>query len=162
MTQPELSNGVRIRELFPLEMQHNALYEAERELRNEILLRPIGVPDHAWEMHDHHARHWVALDAQGSVIGCVLLALHEDAKKANEGQLMQMAVRESWQGKKVGYALVEALVEGARELGLDAVYCHARASVIPFYSKTFFEPYGPRFFEVEVEHQRMRRVLEAR
>ena len=28
------------------------LYQLERELRNKILLRPIGLPDNAWEMKD--------------------------------------------------------------------------------------------------------------
>jgi hypothetical protein len=35
----------------------NPLYQLETDLRNRILLRPIGVPDHAWEMHDHKAWH---------------------------------------------------------------------------------------------------------
>jgi hypothetical protein len=33
----------------------NPLYQLETDLRNRILLRPIGVPDHAWEMHDQKA-----------------------------------------------------------------------------------------------------------
>jgi hypothetical protein len=36
----------------------NPLYQLETDLRNRILLRPIGVPDHAWEMHDHKAWHF--------------------------------------------------------------------------------------------------------
>jgi hypothetical protein len=50
----------------------NPLYQLETDLRNRILLRPIGVPDHAWEMHDHKAWHFVAIE-ENTVIGCVVL-----------------------------------------------------------------------------------------
>jgi hypothetical protein len=43
-----------------------------RELRNKILLRPIGIPDHAWEMHDKKSWHFVAVE-NDVVIGCVVL-----------------------------------------------------------------------------------------
>jgi hypothetical protein len=44
----------------------NPLYQLETDLRNRILLR--GVPDHAWEMHDHKAWHFVAIE-ENTVIG---------------------------------------------------------------------------------------------
>jgi len=50
----------------------NSLYLLEQDLRNRILLRPIGVPDHAWEMHDKKAWHFVAVE-NDVVIGCVVL-----------------------------------------------------------------------------------------
>ena len=43
-------------------------YQSERELRNKILLRPIGIPDYGWEMHDEESWHFVALDNE-RVIG---------------------------------------------------------------------------------------------
>ena len=40
----------------------NPLYQKERELRNKVLLRPIGISDFGWEMNDSVSWHFVALD----------------------------------------------------------------------------------------------------
>ncbi|MGK7898777.1 MAG: GNAT family N-acetyltransferase, partial [Xenococcus sp. (in: cyanobacteria)] len=49
----------------------NPLYQAERELRNQILLRPIGIADYSWEMYDRQSWHFVALN-RARLMGCVL------------------------------------------------------------------------------------------
>ncbi|WP_268223748.1 GNAT family N-acetyltransferase [Sinomicrobium oceani] len=46
-------------------------YQAMRELRNRVLLRPLGIPDHSWEMHDHRSWHFVALEGD-EVVGCAV------------------------------------------------------------------------------------------
>jgi predicted GNAT family N-acyltransferase len=125
-------------------------YQAERELRNEVLLRPIGVPDYGWEMRDAESHHIVAVQDE-SVVGCVVLW------PASQGraQLMQMAVAPDLQGQGVGRLLVAAVLQKATELELDCVFCHARAEVIPFYAKLGFVGVGKRFEEVGLEHQIM-------
>lgn len=128
----------------------SALYQAERELRNEVLLRPIGIPDYGWEMKDDESFHIVAL-RDGVVVGCVLLWPSEEGR----GQLMQMAVAEEAQGRGVGRMLVAGLVEKARERDLKTVFCHARADVVSFYWRLGFFPVGERFQEVGVDHQLM-------
>lgn len=50
----------------------DSYYQLERELRNKILLRPFGLPDHAWEMHDEKAWHFVAMEDE-NLLGCVIL-----------------------------------------------------------------------------------------
>jgi len=47
------------------------LYQLERELRNKILLRPIGLPDNDWEMNDDKAWHFVATENE-NLLGCVI------------------------------------------------------------------------------------------
>ena len=49
---------VRIKQINTLD----PLYQEERTLRNIVLLRPIGVPDHAWEMNDTSSWHFVAIE----------------------------------------------------------------------------------------------------
>ncbi|MAN26447.1 MAG: GNAT family N-acetyltransferase, partial [Mesonia sp.] len=50
---------------------HSPYYQEMRELRNKVLLRPLGIPDHSWEMHDERSWHFVALE-NDNVIGCAV------------------------------------------------------------------------------------------
>ena len=91
-------------------------YQKERELRNKILLRPIGVPDYGWEMNDQNPG-ILLLWKHDKVIGCVLLyPLNEEKSKA---QLMQMAVDKSWQGKGIGKLLVKVTIKFATNEGIE-------------------------------------------
>lgn len=134
----------------------DALYAREQELRNKILLRPIGIPDHAWEMHDEKSWHFVAVD-QGDVIGCVVLVPLDGAK--TKTQLMQMAVETDQQGKGVGKLLVKELLAFSQSIGIKEIVCHARDNAVPFYRSLGFETYGMPFEEVGIQHSHMRREL---
>lgn len=128
------------------------LYQAERELRNRVLLRPIGLPDHAWEQKDADSLHFIAIH-DDQVVGCVLL--WPDSQEPPGAQLLQMAVDEACQGQGVGRLMIQELVRAARELGLSRIWCHARMKVAPFYTRLGFEPQGEVFEEVGLEHQVM-------
>ena len=129
---------------------YSPLYQKERELRNMVLLRPIGIPDFGWEMNDSKSWHFIALE-QGKLIGCVLL-LPLDAKK---GQLMQMAVEHSWQGKGIGKLLVDSLLVFARKAGLEEIEIHSRSEVTSFYEQLGFQIIGEEFKEVGIKHRYM-------
>lgn len=130
------------------------LYQAERTLRNCVLLRPIGLPDHAWEMNDERAWHFVATDS-GKVIGCVLLVPLGNHK----AQLIQMAVAEKLQGKGIGKLLVGELLRFGKTQDIREVICHARQNAIPFYARLGFELYGEPFNEVGIPHRNMRVLI---
>lgn len=132
------------------------LYIQEQELRNCILLRPIGVPDHAWEMHDHKSWHFVAVENE-KVVGCVVLVPLNDAK--TKAQLIQMAVAASEQNKGIGGKLVNALLSFAKENNIKEITCHARQEAVAFYLKHNFEVYGKPFTEVGIAHKYMKKLL---
>jgi predicted GNAT family N-acyltransferase len=136
----------------------NPLYQLETDLRNRILLRPIAIPDHAWEMHDHKAWHFVAIENE-NVIGCVVLnPLNPEQTKT---QLMQMAVETDQQGKGIGKLLVKELLSFCVTNGIKEVVCHARDNAVPFYLNLGFEIYDEPFVEVGIQHYHMRiRVIE--
>ncbi|MDJ0591510.1 MAG: GNAT family N-acetyltransferase [Pleurocapsa sp. MO_226.B13] len=131
----------------------NPLYQAERELRNQILLRPIGIPNYSWEMYDRKSWHFVALN-RDRLMGCVVLVpLDEINQKA---QLIQMAVDESMQGRGIGTLLVQELLKFAKAQGLTEVTCHARQEAVAFYRKFQFEVYDKPFEEVGLMHRHMK------
>lgn len=131
-------------------------YQKERELRNDVLLRPIEIPDFGWEMHDDSAWHFIAVDSK-TLIGCVLLVPLDDEKK--KGQLIQMAVDSAWQGKGIGRLLVESLLSFASSEGFKEIEIHSRAEVSRFYEHLGFEVFGDSFEEVGVKHRYLRKRL---
>ncbi len=131
----------------------NDLYQLERELRNKILLRPIGIPDHAWEMHDEKSWHFVAIE-NDNVIGCVVLVpLDQEQTKT---QLMQMAVETNQQGKGIGKLLVNELLAFSKSKGVKEVVCHSRDNAVPFYLNLGFEIFDDPFVEVGIQHYHMK------
>lgn len=128
------------------------LYEQERKLRNMILLRPIGLPDHAWEMHDATSWHFVAIENE-ELIGCVVLRPIES--KIKTAQLMQMAIATGCQGRGIGKLLVQELLKFAKQEEIKEVICHSRKTVNAFYQKIGFEIYGEEFEEVGIAHNHM-------
>ena len=141
--------------IIRIDMQHS-LYQKERELRNKILLQPIGIPDYGWEMNDSRSWHFAAIDGS-ELIGCVLLVpLDKDFRK---GQLIQMAVDDNWQGKGVGKQLVKALLDFAKKKGFTEIEIHSRADVTSFYEAMGFIAFGDVFEEVGVQHKHLSLTL---
>jgi N-acetylglutamate synthase-like GNAT family acetyltransferase len=135
------------------------LYAGEVELRERVLLKPIGI-DIAWMEKsfpgaEERADHFVAVadhPAGERVIGCVLLVPEGDGV----GKLMQMAVDPQRQREGVGKRLVTALERRAfGDRGLTKLYCHARADAADFYGGLGWEIVGEGFEEAGVPHYRM-------
>ncbi len=133
------------------------LYQKERDLRNRILLRPIGVADHAWEMNDARSWHFAALDGE-QLVGCVVLVPLDATHK--RAQLIQMAVEKDRQGQGIGKLLVLHLLEFAGQQGIREVLIHARNNTTDFYGKFGFEIHGEAFEEVGILHRHMRLQLD--
>lgn len=131
---------------------NNPLYQEERILRNEILLRPIGIPDYGWEMHDSDSFHFVALEGE-CVVGCVVL--YRVPECTGDVQLMQMAVTDKLRGKGIGRDLVGVLLDFARSHGYSRVVCHSRGNVVHFYEKLGFVTFDEPFTEVNIPHRKL-------
>ncbi len=128
------------------------LYQQERELRNRVLLRPIGIPDFGWEHNDEKSWHFVAAESD-RVIGCVVLVRLDE--RASKTQLIQMAVDKDFQGRGIGRMLVEHLIEFASENKVREIQIHAREDVTAFYERLGFKIVGKPFEEVGIRHRHM-------
>lgn len=131
----------------------SSYYQAERELRNSQLLRPIGIPDYGWEMHDEDSFHFVALKGN-NVVGCAML--YPLVAFPGVVQLMQMAVTENLRGSGIGRGLVAFLIDFAEAEGFREVVCHSRDSAVSFYENLGFSCFGEPFIEVGILHRHMK------
>ena len=125
-----------------------------RAVREAVFVQEEGVPvDLEWDDLDPQCHHVIARDAEGQPIGT--------GRLTPEHKIGRMAVLSDWRGRGVGDALLLALIDKARELGWHDLSLHAQASAIGFYARHGFLPYGERFVEAGIDHQSMRRLLDA-
>ncbi|NNN35137.1 GNAT family N-acetyltransferase [Streptomyces sp. S3(2020)] len=142
---------------------------ADRELcfavRKEVFVAEQGVPeDLEYDAYDAAAVHVLAVREDGVPLGTGRL-LHgpRAAEKVGGdltlGSLGRLAVTQDVRGLGVGVALVRAIEDAARALGLAAVDLHAQTHALGFYERLGYEAYGPEYLEAGMAHRGMRRAL---
>lgn len=92
----------------------------------------------------------VAQDATGALIGCG--ALH--VMWADLAEIRTLAVHPAWRGHGVGHALLAALVERARDLGLRRLFC--LTFEIDFFGTHGFRPIAGTPVDTEVYAELLR------
>ncbi|MGW4225213.1 GNAT family N-acetyltransferase [Streptomyces bauhiniae] len=141
---------------------------ADREacfaVRKEVFVGEQGVPqDIEYDAYDATALHVLAIGEDGIPLGTGRL-LHGEAAvgktgDASVGSLGRLAVTRRARGLGVGAALVRAIEDAARDLGLTAVDLHAQTQALGFYERLGYTPYGPEFQDAGIAHRAMRRPL---
>nr|WP_242524954.1 GNAT family N-acetyltransferase [Lysobacter changpingensis] len=123
-------------------------------VRDVVFVQEQGVPvEIERDALDPLSRHVLARDAQGRPIGT--------GRLTPDRRIGRMAVLPEWRNRRVGEALLKALLEQARELRWNEVTLHAQVPAMAFYARQGFLPFGERFVEAGLDHQSMRLVLGA-
>ena len=126
-----------------------------RAVREPVFVVEQNVPlELEWDDLDPHCHHVIARDNQHQPIGT--------GRLTPDHTIGRMAVVREWRGKGVGDALLQALIEKARELGWTEVSLHSQVDAIGFYEKSGFSVYGERYMEAGIPHQSMRLALPPR
>ncbi len=124
-----------------------------RRVREQVFMREQGVPEELeWDGEDPRAIHVVARNDDGEVIGTGRLLA--------DGHIGRLAVLPPWRGRGVGSALLQALLDAARGLGLKQVFLHARLQALGFYARHGFKATGNVFPDAGIPHRTMRRPLD--
>jgi len=113
-----------------------------RELRFEILRKPLGMPPTGSIFpgdEDESTLHLLALSG-GLLVGCATLLIDDSASI----QLRGMAVASKWQRMKIGEKILNAAKEEAISEGKD-LWCNARFSAIGFYEHQGWTKSGELF-----------------
>ncbi|QNP62838.1 GNAT family N-acetyltransferase [Streptomyces genisteinicus] len=76
------------------------------------------------------------------------------------GSLGRLAVTGAARGLGVGVALVRAIEDEARGLGLTAVDLHAQSHALGFYERLGYVAYGAEYQDAGIPHRSMRRPLD--
>lgn len=126
--------------------------EEARAVRHQVFCVELGVPPELEsDQHDATSQHCLALDAAGVCVGVGRLLA--------DGHIGRVAVLEAARHQGVGAAILEALIECARERALPRVVLNARRDALAFYARHGFVAQGTPYLEAGILHQTMRRDL---
>ncbi|MGV9786049.1 GNAT family N-acetyltransferase [Streptomyces sp. NPDC003435] len=142
---------------------------ADREacftVRKDVFVAEQGVPeDIEYDAYDATAVHVLAMGEDGVPLGTGRLlhgasAAGKTGGDTSVGSLGRLAVTRRARGLGVGAALVRAIEDAARDLGLTAVDLHAQTQALGFYERLGYTAYGPEFQDAGIAHRAMRRPL---
>jgi predicted GNAT family N-acyltransferase len=119
-----------------------------RPVREEVFVAEQKVPlELEWDEWDERSDHAVARDASGRAIGT--------ARLLPDGRIGRMAVLREWRRRGVGAALMEALLQKAREQSMSRVMLHAQTHAAGFYRRFGFSERGGEFWEAGIPHVEM-------
>ena len=125
---------------------------AIRSVREAVFVREQGVPeDIDFDGLDPLCYHVLAYAHPEAAVGT--------ARMQTDGHIGRIAVLTHWRERGIGTLLVRALLELAIELRLGAVYLHSQAHAVQFYEKLGFEKQGDLFFEANMPHYKMVKML---
>ncbi|HKQ23808.1 MAG TPA: GNAT family N-acetyltransferase [Burkholderiales bacterium] len=120
---------------------------ALRAVREQVFVREQAVPiELEWDEFDPLCQHVVA-EAASQAIGT--------GRLLPDGHIGRMAVLESWRGQGVGSALLEALLQIARNRGIRRVRLNAQSRAVTFYLHHGFVAEGEEFIEAGIPHRTM-------
>jgi predicted GNAT family N-acyltransferase len=124
-------------------------------VREAVFMREQGVPAALeWDGLDVRSLHAVAMDPAGRAIGT--------ARLLDAGHIGRMAVLAPWRRRGVGSAMLERLLEAARDRGLRQVRLNAQTRAVAFYLRYGFEPEGGEFLDAGIPHVVMQRYISAK
>lgn len=125
-------------------------------VRSAVFVQEQGIPmEMACDEADNTAMHAVAYNGLGEGIATGRLVRQADGT----AKIGRMAVLRALRGAHLGQALLDALMDAARNRGDREVMLHAQRSAEGFYRRLGFVPRGEPFDEVGIPHLEMVKVL---
>lgn len=123
-----------------------------RAIREAVFMREQGVTaELEWDGLDETCHHALALSSNGDAIGC--------GRITPDGHIGRMAVLPEWRGKKVGSAVLEALLDYARSQHHTQVEISGQVQALPFYQHFGFDAQGEVFMDAGIPHRKMTLLL---
>jgi predicted GNAT family N-acyltransferase len=119
-----------------------------RPVRERVFIEEQSVPrEEEWDEWDEASDHALAFDSGGNPIGT--------ARLLPDGRIGRMAVLKEWRGKRVGAALLAAMLERARQRSMPRALLHAQIQAAGFYRRFGFSERGEEFLEAGIPHVEM-------
>lgn len=130
----------------------NAVADAATPVRKAVFVQEQQVPaEMELDEFDAASLHALARGPAGEAIGT--------GRLLPDGHIGRMAVLPSWRGKGIGRALLESLMDEARQRGMARLALHAQTAATGFYERFGFVAEGGVFIEAGIPHVTMRRNL---
>jgi predicted GNAT family N-acyltransferase len=126
----------------------SAVQAEAKRIRFAVFVEEQGVPaEIELDEMDEHCMHALAFQ-QNEAVGT--------GRLLPDGHIGRMAVLKAWRGRGVGAALLERLVQAARQRGDAEVVLSAQVHALGFYRAHGFTAHGEVYEEAGIPHQAMR------
>jgi len=126
------------------------------QIRQAVFVDEQKIPaEMEWDAGDAGCLHAVAYNRLGKALATGRLLEHVPGV----AKIGRMAVLAPMRGSRVGRAVLDALMQAARERGDREVILHAQTSAAPFYARAGFAARGTEFEEAGIPHVEMVRAL---
>jgi len=132
-------------------------WEHYYQLRYDILRAPWGQPIGSEQTADEKVhQHFSYFDNSNQILGVGRL----DSIDSQTTQIRFMAVAEQQQGKGIGRALMEEMENVSKEMGIQKIVLHARATALPFNEKLGYQLDAPSHLLFgEIQHFLMHKLI---
>ncbi len=118
-------------------------------VRREVFIIEQSVPESIeLDDWDPSSIHVVAENSTEKAVGT--------ARLMPSGRIGRMAVLKPYRHRGIGAAMLQKLIETARERKFTEVHLHAQVGAIGFYEKFGFKAEGGVFLDAGIEHRNMR------
>ena len=125
-------------------------------LRTAVFIDEQKIPaEMEWDEADATGVHAVAFNRLGRPLATGRLLQHAP----QVARIGRMASAQTVRSSGVGRAVLDALMQAARERGDHEVMLHAQTAATTFYARAGFTPRGPVFDEAGIAHIEMARTL---
>jgi len=119
-----------------------------RIVRESVFIQEQRVPvELEWDESDPACVHVLASTPDGAPVGT--------ARLLPDGHIGRMAVIKAWRGKGIGRAMLQCLLDAARQNGITEIRLNAQISAKDFYKRFGFQVSGEAFMEAGIPHVKM-------
>ncbi len=132
------------------------LGDPARKIRSQVFVDEQQIPaEMEWDGADEDCVHALAVNRFGVPLATGRVLEHVPGV----AKIGRMAVLAPMRGGRIGRAVLDALLQYARERGDREALLHAQLGAAPFYSRAGFVARGPVFDEAGIPHVEMVRAL---
>ena len=117
-------------------------------IRREVFIKGLNIPEHLEIDSNEESSKYILAKVDGKSVGTARW------RKTDEGmKLERFAVLNDYRSIGIGTMMTKFILNQLKNSKL--IYLNAQESAISFYEIMGFKPIGPRFKEVNIEHQKM-------
>ena len=117
-------------------------------IRREVFIKGLNIPEHLEIHSNEESSKYILAKVDVKSVGTARW------RKTDEGmKLERFAVLNDYRSIGIGTMMTKFILNQLKNSKL--IYLNAQESAISFYEKMGFKPIGPRFKEVNIEHQKM-------
>jgi len=132
-------------------------YVKMNDLRERIMRRPLGRKLTTADTEGDRTAYLLGCFEGDDIKGCLVLLKHDDKWT----KIRWVAVEEGMQGRGIGKAMLRHSYDIASGWGYSKMFCHARETALPFYTRAGWEAKGETFInEAGLPYRRMEYMLE--